>query len=216
MSMSRPRAAGILALTLAAALTLTACSGEDGSTDPGAQEQTAQQTPAEDAPDDAATSQGGASDEPGDDAGEAESLAESGVDLVTLGEPAATFEKEVTISGDNDAVLVVDVYPLQRDGDLLTLVAGVRLDARSGGGNLRSLLGEGSPVRPILIDTENLRTHSVVQAGSAYLTTDTLMTRVQAGQTRYYHAFYAAPPEDVTSMTVTFDGVPALPNVPIR
>lgn len=204
MSRSRPRTSGILALALAAALTVTACSGEDGSTDPGVQEQTAQQTPAEDSP------------EPGNDAGEAESLAEAGVDVVTLGEPAATFEKEVTISGDNDAVLVVDVYPLQRDGDLLTLVAGVRLDARSGAGNLRALLGDGGPVRPILIDTDNLRTHGIVQAGGAYLTTDSLMTRVEAGQTRYFYGVYAAPPEDVTSMTVIFDGMPAVTNVPIR
>lgn len=197
------------ALTVAAALAVSACSGgepapPDGPTTAVEQGATPEGTPAADETSAAS------------DPEESKSAAEAGIDPATIGDPYATFEIGAGGLNDPDATLQIGVYPLQRDGKVVTLVARVTLDAppeESAG--LRVLFG-GDAVRPVLVDTTNLRSHSVANAGSKQLTTDTLITRMSGGQTRYWHAVYAAPPEDITTMTVLFDGVPAITEVPIQ
>lgn len=230
MSMPRPRAARIAALALAAALTVTACSSDDAETAPPPTEQTTQDDTTDGdgvADDTAAESDNGAedsTDEPDDpataetdDPAEAESAAEAGVDPVELGDPVATFEVGAHDIADPDAAMVAEVYPLQREGDVVTLVMRWTLRAEpTERGVFRGLLGEASGLGAVtLVDPVNLRQHSVVEAGGSRLMSGSL-TFYQGGQSRYWSAVFAAPPEDVTAMTLLFPVLPAIPDVPIR
>ena len=211
-------------LALAAALTLGACSGDasgegDASPTTQAAAETADNGGDADGPDADGTGADGADADAERDEEEAASAAEAGVEPRELGDPVATVETAGNMSDDADATLTYDVYPLQRDGDILTFAARVTLNSTSTqSANLASIMGVGSnfSIGVSLIDTENLRRHAVVRAGSDTLSSTPLTIRMSAGQSRYISGVFAAPPDDVTTMTVVLDGIPAIANVPIR
>lgn len=62
----------------------------------------------------------------------------------------------------------------------------------------------------------NLKLYEVVRA-KGELQTPSVGNRVPSGTPLFVHATFAAPPTDVTTVTVRFaDQVPAMPDVPIR
>ena len=219
-SLTRHRARAAAAV-LAAALVLTGCSGDDtgGAGEPTAAEQTAT--------DEAGTDET-VTDEPADaetdpaqatDPGEAESAAEAGIEPHELGEPFASVDTAANMPDDPEATLTYDVFELQRDGDVVTFAARLTVNSDStGSNNLASIMGVGSnfSIGVSLIDTVNMRRHAIVQAGSDRLSSTPLAMSMSGGQSRYISGIFAAPPEDVTTMTVLIDGIPAIPNVPIR
>lgn len=230
MSMPRSRTARVTAVALAAALTVTACSGDDDTADSGGQQTVTQETDSaegsatddsttegEDASTDEATDAGTDTGTDDADPGEAESAAEAGIDPHALGDPVGTYEVGAAGTQDPDATMRAEIFPLQREGDIVTLVTRWTLDAQeSESGSFRALLGQASGLGTVsLVDPVNLRHHRVVEAGGRALASPTLDT-YKGGGSRYWSAVFAAPPEDVTSMTVLFPGLPAVPDVPIR
>ena len=74
--------------------------------------------------------------------------------------------------------------------------------------------GSGTTTRwaPQIIDTTNLTVHDVVDSESGSVSTGTgpLGTKVGGGQTLHLYAVFAAPPQDVATVTVKpADGAPA-------
>lgn len=230
MSMSRSRAGRLAAVALAAALTVTACSGgDDMSADPtGVEQTTSQETaPADDAATPTEAVEAGeegtaedSTDAPSDDADpdEAESAAEAGIDRAALGDPVATFETSATFKDDPEATLSYEVFPLRRDGELLTFVARLTLNSEESGQTSLSVVMPASANYSIpvtLTDSVNLRSHAIVEADGSRLSSEPISIRIGGGQSRYVHAVFAAPPADVETMTVLFEGLPSF-TVPVQ
>lgn len=72
---------------------------------------------------------------------------------------------------------------------------------------------------PQLVDTKNLKVHDIVRAGDDRVATQTGSgtTPFAPGQTLYLYAVFAAPPQDVTTMTLKpSDGAAAITGVKIQ
>ncbi|MDO5502465.1 MAG: hypothetical protein Q4G67_04745 [Actinomycetia bacterium] len=218
----------LAAAGLAAALLLTACTG-DGESDPQDNGTTQVETSDSDAggtsaaTDDSPTADDatdGATDETTggatEDADEAESAEAAGIDPQSLGEPFMTVDVGADAVSD-DATLTVDTFPLRREGELLTLVLRITLNAPANdNAPLGALLGQSvTHLDPVLVDSVNLNQHSVLRAGNDRLTSGQ-RAQMSGGQTRYFGAVFAAPPEDVTTMTLLFEGLPTIADIPIR
>lgn len=147
-----------------------------------------------------------------------EAAAEAGVDPTDPPEPIASVTMPGAGGGANNTPteITLDLLSLRRDGDLLVL-------------NLGFTPKEGKPTSyygwtttswsPRIIDTTNLTVHEVVSSGEESLKTDTspIGTRVGGGQTLHLYAVFAAPPEDVSTVTVKpADGAPAFTGVTIQ
>lgn len=190
------------------------------------------------APDEGAETAGaqGAAEEPGDDAaGTAgdqagtradnqdavteQSAAAAGVNLAEVGEPIGTATIPAAVDGDDEATMDVALHGLRREGNTLVGIFSFRVNSEfDGRRSLFSYLG-GNYWNPFLVDPVNLTRHDVLRAdgrASLAMTSDT-GTSFAPGTTLYGFATFAAPPEDVTSMTVHLvDGAPAIPEVEIR
>lgn len=143
---------------------------------------------------------------------------DAGIDPTSPPQPIST----VTMPGrplDGDPVdLTVDLFSLKRQGDLLVLTIGITPDADADSKSLAYLGWTGTTWSPQLVDTTNLKVHRVVEADGSKVSSSTgaTSTQVGPGQTLYLYAVFAAPPQDVTTMTVKpADGAPAITGVKI-
>mgnify|MGYP001591560042 CR=1 FL=1 len=146
---------------------------------------------------------------------EASSAAQAGVDLTNLPAPVASATVAVTVDGDPNAKLTINLHQLRRTGKLVT--ATFSFQVASTVDQPRSLFNylHDRSWWPYLVDTQNLKRHDVVVGGGARAKTDDL-DRFAPGQTLYAYAMFAAPPQDVTAMDVQMiDGAPTATNVPI-
>lgn len=226
----------LVPLALATALTLSACSdGETATFEPTGQEaaaeqetpaeaQAAQETQAGTQTQDSATVDSTADQEDGtaeetDDTTQ-QSAAAAGINLLDLGDPIGTATIPASIVGDPEATMEVSLYDLRRNGSTVVANFSFRVqseDAPDASQSLFTYLGS-SFWKPFLIDTTNLTRHDVLGGSRSELamTVDSSM-RFSPGTTFYAYASFAAPPEDVTTMTVHLvDGAPSIPDVEIQ
>ena len=198
-------------LAVAATLALSACSQAEKATfDQGtspAQGTSTQATSGTAAPEGAA------------DTTSADSAAAAGIDLNALPAPIASAVVPATVEGDPQASMLVSLYSLTRDGKTLTATFSFTVTSDSASVRPRWLyhyLGD-SGWRPHLVDTINLTRHDVLGDIGGRAQTQHQGTKFLPGQTFYAYAAFAAPPSDVTTMTVSMvEGAPAATKVPIR
>ena len=129
-----------------------------------------------------------------------EAAEEAGVDPDNPPEPV----DRVTVrapgpDGEGDTEATIDLYPLKRDGDLLILTMGFTPSEGEAKNYYRWM--SNTTWRPQIIDTTNLTVHDVVKAPSPVVTPSTGV-KVAGGQTLHMFAVFAAPPEDVETVTV--------------
>lgn len=196
---------------LTAATMLTACAG-NGDEGGGESASSTSSTSAEASPADSS---------PGDSETSSEldeAARQAGVDPADPPEPIASVTMPGAGGGANNAPteITLDLLSLRRDGDLLVL-------------NLGFTPKKGEPTSyygwtttrwaPQIIDTTNLTVHDVVDSESGSVSTGTgpLGTKVGGGQTLHLYAVFAAPPQDVATVTVKpADGAPAFTGVTIQ
>lgn len=211
------RASRILPLVLAGALALSACEGEAAqfedtdSSASQAQEETQDEAPEEQADDgdEEAATEGQQTETDV----EADSAARAGVDVDDVGEALATATVPATVQGDEDATMEVAVHSMVRDGDVVhgTFSFQVQSDARGvAPAWIYSYLGNRS-WKPYFIDTVNLTRHDVVSGSGLKAATSSQDLKFLPGQTVYGYAIFAAPPQDVTTVTLSLvEGTPTV------
>lgn len=214
------RTSYLVPLVLVGALTLSACEGEAAQfeDDPGSSASQAEDNPQdaaqEDQPDDGdqEAASAGAEDEAETDV-EADSAAAAGVDVNDVGEPLATATIPATVQGDEDATMEVAVHSMVRDGDVVlgTFSFQVQSDARGvAPAWIYSYLGSRS-WQPYFVDTVNLTRHDVVSGTGVEAATSSQKLKFLPGQTIYGYAVFAAPPPDVTTVTLSLvEGTPTV------
>lgn len=202
--------AGVAAV--AAGLMLTGCSIGGGSEEPA--------TSASQDEGGGSASATGSEDEGGENSSEEldTQAGEAGVDPTEPPEPIATVEAPATDSTGEPTTLTVDLLEARREDELLVLT--VRFTPAEGDGKpqwLYHYLGQETWA-PQVIDTTNLRVHNVVKGEGQPkpLLTDYQGTKFGPGQRYYAFAVFAAPPEDVESVTVNVvGGAESLTEVPL-
>lgn len=209
-------------LAVAATLALSACTGEEKATFDQASG-TPSAAPSGETPATGAE----ATTAPGDGTS-AESAAAAGVNLAELGKPIASATMPANVIGDPDATMEVALYSLKREGKTVTGIYSFRVTSDTEGTDIASKgTGAGDARRlwdylggdwdPYLVDTVNLARHGVLKGEGSEAKTEPLRTTFRPGQTFYAFAIFAAPPADVTTMTVQLvDGAPAVTDVPVR
>lgn len=219
-SLIRPLAPALLI----AAFALSACSGEEQAAfvetaSTSATAEAPAEAPAETAAGDGATTTRDTSAETQNVS--QESAAAAGVDLSDTSDPVATATVPAVVGGDPEATMDISLLSLRRDGQ--TLVGLFSFTVNSGKDsetdNLYTYLGARSWA-PYLVDTTNLTRYDVLsnETGAIKAMTDSISSgRFHPGQTTFGYAAFAAPPSDVSSMTVSLvDGAPAAVNVAIQ
>ena len=204
------RTAGVAAV--AAGLMLTGCSIGFGSEEPA--------TSASQDEGGGSASATGSEDEGGENSSEEldTQAGEAGVDPEEPPEPIATVEAPATDSTGEPTTLTVDLLEARREDELLVLT--FRFTPAEGDGKpqwLYHYLGQQTWA-PQVIDTTNLRVHNVVKVEGKPkpLLTDYQGTKFGPGQRYYAFAVFAAPPEDVESVTVNVvGGAGSLTEVPL-
>lgn len=231
-TLHRPLVPLTTALTLALALSLSACSQDE----PAAFEETATQavdTSAEPAADESslddstetepeniesAVDEGDNTADATDDVTE-QSASAAGIDPSTLGEPVATVTVPANVQGDNDATMDVSLYSLTRDGETVVGVFSFHVNSENGDDEARWIyhyLGSQS-WNPHLIDTTNLHRHDVLMQSGVRAATDHQGVKFRPGQTLFAYAAFAAPPADIDTVTVSLvDGGAAVQEVPVQ
>ncbi|WP_156466197.1 hypothetical protein [Janibacter sp. Soil728] len=209
--MTRIVATAVTAVT--AASMLTACSGGPegggGSGSPSSSSPSAASSPAAASSTDAADS---ASDLD-------QAAADAGVDPADPPKPIASSPLPGKTMQNEPVDLTLDLYSLERQDDLLILTMGITPD-KSATSKPRTFYGwTGRKWLPQLVDTKNLKVHDIVRADADQVVTSTgAATALFApGQTLYLYAVFAAPPQDVTTMTLKpTDGAAAMTGVKIQ
>ena len=157
---------------------------------------------------------------PGDPGGSQldEAAADAGIDPAAPPQPLAsvTMPGAGSIGNTEPTDITLDLLSLRRDGDLLVLNLAFTPDK----GKPTNYYGwTGTGWAPQVIDTTNLKVHDVVETASGPVSTGTgpAGTSVGGGQTLYLYAVFAAPPQDVKTVTVKpADGAPAFTGVTIQ
>lgn len=197
MTTTLPRLSGPAALVCA--LVLAGCTGS-GSDGAGSDAARASASAPATAAGPASSVSGSASSE-GDDV-EQESASAAGIDLDALAAPIATATVPAVVEGDPDATMEVSLLSLERDGETVIGTFSFTVDADGEeAGWLWDYLG-GQSWRPFLVDTTNLTRHDVLMSPGTYAMTSSQGLKFRPGQTMYGFAAFAAPPADVTTLTV--------------
>ena len=108
------------------------------------------------------------------------------------------------------ASLKADLVQLKRDGKVVKAVVGLTptFDSTSTAKQTslyKAMNGSGPDTQ--LIDPVNLKLYKMFEAGPGLrLEADVVNTQVVAGQTSYYWAVLAAPPESVSKVTTSHSG----------
>jgi hypothetical protein len=186
-----------LAAVLAGALLLTACSGSsDDDPAPSSASESESAT--------SGSSEAGSAPEDESPLGQAARVA--GVDPANPPEPIASTTMPAGGPGEqaNDTSLRVDLIVLRRQDNILILT--VAFTPEGEGDTAAPYYGwTGTRYEPAIIDGVNLKKHEVVtatSAGGVQTATGPTSTRFGFGETFYTYAVFAAPPEDVTTVTV--------------
>lgn len=120
--------------------------------------------------------------------------------------------------------LPLEVYSLKRQGTFAVLTFGVKntsKDQALSGGNLLfgspfSRTGENDVSGVYLVDTKHRKKYEPAVFGMNCLCSGNLEDRaVDPGQTLYLSATYAAPPQDVTAMDVSFPKFGSFSKIPV-
>lgn len=203
-----------LALSVALALSLAACSQDA----PAQFEDTATQQMSSPSTEAAGATPTGSDAEDTDDV-TAQSAVAAGVDLASVGDPIATVSVPAQVEGDPEATMDISLYSLTRDGETVIGIYSFTVRSETGADDaewIYDYLGKQGWV-PHLIDTQNLTRHDVLRQGATLAMTDYQGVQFRPGQTLFAYAAFAAPPADVTTMTVSLvDGAAAVPEVPVR
>ena len=191
---------------VAAALVLSACGGgqdEGGGASPSSS---------------AGSSSAGNSAADTDGLGQA--AADAGIDPKNPPKPIASAVVPGQGADGKATELTVDLIDLKRQDDLLILTAAVTPDKASTSRPRAYIMWAGSTWAPQVLDTKNLKVHDVVTSDGGdrvISSTGAVSPAFGPGQTLYLYAVLAAPPQDVTSVTVKLaDGAAAVTGVKIR
>lgn len=196
---------------IAAALTLTGCSGGDSD---------AEGASGSDSSPSSQQSSGPSADTR--NTGEQEELLaeakKAGIDPANPPKPITSTSQPAVVKGDPKATLKIDLLGVKRQEKTVMVTVAFTVNATSNVAEERWLyhyLGNES-WRPTLIDTKSLNLHKVVRAGVSHVQTDSQGPKFLPGQTMYAFALFAAPPNDVSSVDVVLnEGLLPIPAVPI-
>lgn len=120
--------------------------------------------------------------------------------------------------GDEGTDMTVDLFSLKRQDKLMVLTVGITPD-KSSDADASTFFGWTDTLfRPQIVDSKNLKVHEVVTGGEDKpVSTESSSSQFGPGQTLYLYAVFAAPPEDVDTVTVkAIDGAPAFTGVKIQ
>jgi len=190
---------GVGMVAVAAALNLSACSGNDAAAPAGTKA--------------SSSAQAGAPPDETEDA----PASGAGVEKVDL--TSVVVEQTLVAVDDPDNSLQVGVLSLQVEDEVMRLelaltpdVAGVSDSQRLRLYDLRFFYDD-----PSLMDRENLKRYEVVNAGAGTTyESDTFETQTVNGRAMRVYYYFAAPEDDIDSIDVVLsDGYPAFTDVPI-
>lgn len=148
-----------------------------------------------------------------------EGAAARGIDPTTLGDPVASAEVAADVDGDPDATITVALYGLFKEGKTLTAVYSFTVKTTKAASDTKdSIYGYlgNQGWHPYAVDTVNLNRHDPLKSDKGAIQTDIIGPTFRPGQTLYGFAAFAAPPEDVTTMSVQLvEPAPLAQEVPI-
>lgn len=141
----------------------------------------------------------------------------AGIDPMKPPKPVTSFTAPASFNKDPEATTRFDIYSIKRQGKLAILTLSVTptfstVDPAS----LFSLMGNQS-FHPTLVDPVNLREYEVVTSGSGSLSTNDISTKTPSGKPIFAWAAFAAPPANVSSVTLNlYDTLPGITSVPVQ
>lgn len=202
----------VVAVACAGALALTGCSGsaDEGNTEPTT---AATDTAAADAgTSPTAEATGGA--------GAPVNAEAVNIDPDNLPPSLGSVVVPAVVEGDPEATMKVDLLGLERQDQVVIATYSFVVTSSSSTKDewLYDYLGN-SPWRPTLVDTKNLKLHAVLRptGGGPEVMTEYQGSKFAPGQTYFAFAAFAAPPADVTTMTVNaVEGGAAFTDVPLQ
>lgn len=226
MTTRRPLArtlTGLSGLTLAALLTLTACSGEADSAEfTDSAQGASQDTSGTDAA--AQSPSGGSTVEPsatGDGAGGESGAGERSASVVPA-DAAETITYDIPSEGI-DGTVTVGLHHLERRGQTLELL--LTYTPEFSGNETQTLFdlhaGDHSLVAPALFDRENLKRYDILRVGGAWDTgahwaTSQGKVELASGETQPYWATFAAPEDEIDTLNVAVPAGPEFQDVTIE
>lgn len=186
------RRTALSAAAVVLAVTLTACSSGDDS-----EASTTEGSESQEAVEESGESDGS------DSKGEAGSAEAAGLDLNDLPDPIASQDIPAVVEGDDDATMTVDLFALKRQGETVVGQFGFTVNSSSTEEDwLYGYLGD-SGWSPFLVDSQNLRKHSVLKKSINRAQTAVQGPKFTPGETYYAFAVFAAPPPDVDEVEVS-------------
>ena len=139
----------------------------------------------------------------------------AGLDPNNLPDPIASNEVPATVEGDPDATMTVDFFGFERDGETLVGQFAFTVNAESDEPRwLYHYLGNGT-WHPYLLDTQNLRKHSVIGTTGSWAKTADQGAKFAPGQTLYAFAVFAAPEDADTVSVSAVEGAPLVTDVQV-
>lgn len=205
-------AAAVMALTLGGC---GALGGDDDSGSDGDGTSSSSEESGEDG-----DSDGDSGEESGEGSGSEEldgAAEEAGVDPTKPPKPIASVTMPANSEADEPTDMTVDLISLKRQGDLMVLTVGVTPDKASKAKPSTFFKWTQSVFSPQVIDTKNLKVHNVAKADSLQVATGSSTVEFGPDQTMYMYAAFAAPPEDVDTVTVkAVEGAPPFTGVKVQ
>lgn len=162
------------------------------------------------------TAQTEAAQQPGPGEGEGSAQA-AGLDPHDLPDPVATLEVPADVDGDPDATMTIDFFGLQRNEKTVVGRFAFTVNSDTGSTEERWLyhyLGN-SAWHPYLLDTQNLKKHSVLSDGLHRAQTSFQGAMFAPGQRFYTFAVFAAPEAPSVAVSAT-EGAHLIQDVAIR
>lgn len=199
----------ILGLALASSIGLAGCSvgvsneGQDQNANQASAQQSAQgdnastENQAQTTSGDSTATDSAASDTEADQGNDSSEGTQSGE--MDNREPILTVTTGVTVEGDKDATLTIDMLEAKREGKFVKVVYGYTLHTTAedeGNFNLWKVAGNQHLVTEYAIDQKNLNKHERLNAGA--LTNQGV--NLAPEKRTYATSVFAAPPEDVHEM----------------
>lgn len=159
---------------------------------------------------------GGDSDGSGSDEVD-KAAAEAGVDPKKPPKPIASVTMPGTDEADHPTDMTVDLISLKRQDKLMVLTVGVTPDKASKAKPDTYFGWTANTFSPQVVDTKNLKVHNVAKADSLQVATGSSTVEFGPDQTMYMYAAFAAPPEDVDTVTVkAVEGAPPFTGVKVQ
>lgn len=199
----------IVCLGLATSLALTGCSvgvsdeGQDQNANQASAQQSAQgdnastENQAQTTSSDSTATDSAASDTEADQGNDSSEGSQSGE--TDNREPILSVTTGVTVEGDKDATLTIDMLEAKREGKFVKVVYGYTLHTTAedeGNFNLWKVAGNQHIVTEYAIDQKNLNKHERLNTGA--LTNQGV--KLAPEKRTYATSVFAAPPEDVHKM----------------